>query len=114
VTEKYHDKAIRLVFDIVQSYDYCPDDFSISDVTVVWFCKTLQNWKAMVITHLPDRLYYEVTYDGDKQQAYVDTYSKIDNVVVPDTVENHITINFPVGHHRANAALIMDCQTNVR
>lgn len=57
---------------------------STAKVYVTWFSKTLQNWKAMVSTTIPDGLYYEVTYDGDAQRAYVDVYHKTDNVVVPD------------------------------
>ena len=46
------------------------------DVFIVWACKILQNNKALVSTTVPDGMYYEVTYDGDKQQAYVDIYKK--------------------------------------
>jgi hypothetical protein len=47
------------------------------DVFIVWFSKVLQNWKALVGTHIPDdHKYYEVTYDGDNKRAYVDTYIK--------------------------------------
>lgn len=52
------------------------------DVFVVWLCKTLQNSKALVSTTLPDGMYYEVTYDGDKQMAYVDAYKKWQNFAV--------------------------------
>ena len=44
------------------------------DVYVVWFCKVIQNWKALCSTTLPDGKYYEVTFDGDKDCAYLDTY----------------------------------------
>lgn len=50
------------------------------DVYVVWFCKTLQNWKALISTSLPDGMYYEVTYDGDKERVYVDAYKKFQNI----------------------------------
>lgn len=49
------------------------------EVYVVWFCKTLQNWKALVCTTLPDNKYYEVTHNGDLRETYVDTYEKTDN-----------------------------------
>lgn len=52
------------------------------DVYIVWFSKTLQNWKALLSTDLHDGLYYEVTYNGDKHSAYVDTYKKQSNDVV--------------------------------
>lgn len=56
-----------------------PRKIKPEDVYVVWFCKTLQNWKAMCSTDIPDGMYYEVTYDGDKDVAYVDAYKKWDN-----------------------------------
>ena len=50
-----------------------------NDIYIVWFSKTLQNWKALLSTDLRDGLYYEVTYNGDKHSAYVDTYKKQSN-----------------------------------
>ena len=55
----------------------------MDDVYIVWFCKTLQNWKALAGTHHGDGMYYEVTYDGDKYCAYVDAYKKWQNVEIP-------------------------------
>lgn len=52
------------------------------DVFIVWYCKTLQNHKALLSTPLPDRMYYEFTYNGDKDEAYLDVYGKHENVVV--------------------------------
>ena len=54
------------------------------DVFVVWSCKTLQNWKALLSTTVPDLMYYELTYDGDKQRTYLDAYRKWENVTIPD------------------------------
>lgn len=55
---------------------------------VVWFTKILDNWKALVCTTLNDGLYFEVTYNGFKQETYVDVYSKIENHVISD---NHLS-----------------------
>lgn len=52
------------------------------DVYVVWICKSLQNWKALVSTTLPDGMYYEITHNGDKHETYVDCYKKWENFVV--------------------------------
>ena len=53
------------------------------DIYIVWYCKTLQNWKALVSTNRADGLYYECTYNGDKKQLYLDVYMKIENVCIP-------------------------------
>ena len=49
------------------------------DVYVVWLCKTLQNNKALLSTTVWDGMYYEVTYNGDKNEMYLDAYKKWDN-----------------------------------
>jgi hypothetical protein len=56
----------------------------VEDVYVVWWSKTLQNWKALVSTTVPDGMYYEVTHNGDAGENYIDAYKKFDNVCVPD------------------------------
>ena len=52
------------------------------DVFVVWFCKTLQNSKALLSTNVSDGMYYEVTYNGDKNECYLDAYKKWQNVCI--------------------------------
>lgn len=49
------------------------------DVYIVWFSKTLQNFKALVSTAVSDGMYYEITYDGDKNELYLDAYKKWEN-----------------------------------
>ena len=49
------------------------------DVFIVWSCKTLQNNKALVSTVVPDGMYYELTYNGDKKELYLDAYKKWEN-----------------------------------
>ena len=53
------------------------------DVLVVWYCKTLQNHKALLSTTVPDGMYYEITYNGDKSEAYLDAYKKWENRCIP-------------------------------
>lgn len=48
-------------------------------IHVVWSCKTLQNSKALLVTSFGGGFYYEVTYDGDKSQMYLDVYKKTEN-----------------------------------
>ena len=57
---------------------------TLDDIYIVWFCKTLQNWKALISTTLPDGMYYEVTYNGDKKEVYLDAYKKFENQKIDD------------------------------
>ena len=57
------------------------------DVYIVWYCKTLQNWKALLSTTLSDGMYYEFTLNGDKNEAYLDAYKKWDNNCIKIPVE---------------------------
>lgn len=80
------EKARAIVRDYFNSHVDVTDGVQISmeDVYVVWFSKTLQNWKALVSTTVPDNKYYELTYNGDKGETYIDVYVKLDNQVVKD------------------------------
>lgn len=53
------------------------------EVFIVWFSKTLQNFKALVSTTVSDGMYYEITYNGDKQELYLDAYKKWENKAIP-------------------------------
>ena len=52
------------------------------EMYIVWFCKTLQNWKALVSTDVINCVYWEVTHNGDKNETYVDTYTKSSNLCI--------------------------------
>lgn len=80
------EKAKKLVLNYFNEHADKTDniELTLDDIYVVWFCKTLQNWKALVSTNVPDNMYYEITYNGDKKETYVDVYRKWDNVRVPD------------------------------
>ena len=54
-------------------------DIGLDDVYVVWSCKTLQNHKALLSTTLSDSMYYEMTFNGDKNELYMDAYKKWEN-----------------------------------
>lgn len=54
----------------------------LKDLYVVWSVKVLQNWKTLVSTDKMDGVYFEVTYNGDKGEAYVDQYLKARNTAV--------------------------------
>ena len=78
------DKMREAVFNYVKDHLDVTDNtkFTLDDVYIVWSCKTLQNWKALISTNLPDGMYYECTYNGDIKLLYLDAYKKFDNKVV--------------------------------
>jgi hypothetical protein len=69
----------KLVKDYVIAHLDKSDEIPEFEVYTVWKCKILQNWKYLVSTTLPDGMYYEMTYDGDKNRWYIDVYKKFDN-----------------------------------
>lgn len=53
---------------------------TLENIFVVWACKTLQNYKALLSTTVSgDGIYAEYTYNGDKQELYEDVYGKLTN-----------------------------------
>ena len=46
-----------------------------NDIFIVWYAKTLQNHKALLSSTVSDH-YFECTYNGDKNEMYVDVYRK--------------------------------------
>lgn len=56
---------------------------SVGDVFVVWYAKVLQNHKALISTTVSDGMYYELTYNGSKDEIYLDAYKKWENVCIP-------------------------------
>lgn len=56
------------------------EQITLENVFVVWACKTLQNYKALLSTTISgDGIYAEYTYNGDKQEMYEDVYKKVSN-----------------------------------
>lgn len=48
-------------------------------VFTVWKSKILQNWKYLISSSLSDGKYYELTYNGNRGEWYLDCYVKFDN-----------------------------------
>ena len=83
-----NDKFLKLVKSVIVDYFNRNVDKTDGkqivkdDVFIVWSCKTLQNNKALASTTVSDGMYYELTYNGDKGELYVDAYKKWENFVV--------------------------------
>lgn len=72
--------AINLIKDYIISKFNNENEIPNFKLFIVWKCKILQNWKYLIASTLPDNMYYEITYNGDKKEWYIDAYDKIDNV----------------------------------
>ena len=70
-------------------YSQNREEISVDNVYVVWVCKALQNNKALLATTKPDDMYFEVTYNGDKNEMYLDAYGKVENVLIPVKEDHH-------------------------
>ncbi len=77
-------KAMSLVSEYVSYHLEKSDSFQEFAVFIVWQCKALQNWKFLISTSLRDGMYYEVTYNGDKKEWYIDAYKKFENRCITD------------------------------
>ena len=80
------EKAKQIVFTYFKTNMDTTDNinFTLDNIYIVWFCKTLQNWKALVSTTIPDGMYYEVTHNGNTNETYVDVYKKWENFTVKE------------------------------
>lgn len=77
-------KALEIVRKYVVEHLDKSDDAVAFGLYTVWKCKTLQNWKFLISTSLYDGMYYEVTFNGDKHEWYLDAYKKFENRCIPD------------------------------
>lgn len=93
-------KEIRdnIAFDIVRNYvlEHLDKTDSVKEEDtnpyIVWKCKTLQNWKYLMSTDLHDGMYYELTYNGDKKEWYLDAYKKFENRCISDNLFKSLAI----------------------
>ena len=76
-------EAKFIVREYVGKHLEITDNVQPYEVYTVWKCKALQNWKFLISTSLPDGMYYELTYNGDKEEWYLDAYKKFENVCIP-------------------------------
>ena len=78
--------AISLVKEYIRRHLDKSDPVQEYDVYTVWKAKALQNWKYLISSTLPDGMYYELTYNGDKKEWYLDAYKKFENKVIKEEI----------------------------
>ncbi|MFR9276589.1 MAG: DUF6275 family protein [Peptoniphilus senegalensis] len=82
-----NERFIELAKEKVRDYENDRVDLNftnvqIEDIFVVWSCKTLQNSKALLSAKHKGAFYYEFTYNGDKEEVYMDIYKKVANIPI--------------------------------
>lgn len=82
------ERAMRMVAQYTVDHLDKSDEMPMFDIFTVWKCKILQNWKWLISTTLFDGMYYEITYNGDKEEWYLDAYKKFENVKISDKYPN--------------------------
>lgn len=90
-SDEYPDRFMTLAKElVVDNYNRHHDShrtppLTMADVFIVWFAKTLDNWKAVVGSSILRGLLYEVSYNGGESEAYIEIFKKINSTTV--TVE---------------------------
>lgn len=82
MNQNMDDMAMILVRNYIVAHLDKSDPMPSFNVFTVWKAKILQNWKYLLSSTLPDGMYYELTFNGDKKEWYLDAYKKMENVVI--------------------------------
>lgn len=57
-------------------------DLTLNTVFIIWYAKVLNNWKAIVGSPIARGMLWEVSFNGHRNQAYIDIYKKLANAKV--------------------------------
>ena len=89
-------KCKQIVNDYVMSNLDITDKINLQDfeIFVVWQVKVLQNNKALLSTTIPDGMYYEITYNRNKEEFYLDAYKKFQNKCIQLSTLNLNDLSF--------------------
>ena len=93
-----------------EDLDRSHPEYSTATPMLVWHCKALKNRKYVFGTPVA-RIIHEVTYNGEKDEWYVDRYVKEENsIVLPKVPDRPINEkpNFASGCHTAKGTLTQD------
>lgn len=75
-------KAIEIVREYIDEHFH--GEHPEPQLFVCWQSAVLQNYKCLIATTIPWRMYFEVTYDGDRGCWYFDAYQKVENREIAD------------------------------
>jgi hypothetical protein len=82
--DRYLRTAQRLAmenYNRTRNRDKFPD-LPIEAFHIVWFSKTLDNWKATVESLKASRLSWSITYNGAEDECYIIVWQKLTKVTI--------------------------------
>lgn len=80
----------KKVFDAVMIATTIP--MNIKDLFIVWSCYIL-GYRKFLVGSISNNRYFEVTYNRQKDEWYVDEYAKVNNHCIPNDVLEEYTKN---------------------
>ncbi len=78
-SEEFIEFCKRMIRNSYKEF-YGGSPVTTDDIFMVWYCKTLQNHKALFGATGRYGEYFEATYDGDNNKIYIDVYKKDKNL----------------------------------
>lgn len=76
---EFQKRAVEIVLNYAIEHIDKTDDVPPINVYTVWYAFILGRMKALLSTDLRDGMYYEVTYNPEKNEIYLDAYKKFEN-----------------------------------
>ena len=87
---QFVEKAKKIIVDYVNNRLCRTPKISTDDVFIVWLTKVLGNNKAFASTVLTDGMCYEITYNGNEDEFYLNAFRKTENVCFSHTKEETV------------------------
>lgn len=83
-----------------KTFTTSPDDKHLTsdDFYTVWFCKTIQHFKMMIGSDSVEGTYFEVTYNGDTDELYIDEYKFARKETVKNIKSYYDSANYTERH----------------
>lgn len=81
ITDWKNDSFDEEAINIVRNYIFDKYRVKTFRTFIVWKCKTIQNRKYIIGTDYENN-FFELTFNGDKNEYYLDVYYKVDKKII--------------------------------